>query len=48
MLLVKGYTEDKIITNDNGTRRGEDFSYTNEIFETAMKASEGAIITLHL
>jgi len=28
MLLVKGFTETKFITNDPGTRRGADFTYT--------------------
>jgi hypothetical protein len=30
MLVIKGYTEDKIITNDPGTSRGADFIYTYE------------------
>ena len=30
MLVIKGYTEDKIITNDPGTSRGRDFIYTYE------------------
>lgn len=48
MLQVIGYTEDKIITNDNGTRKGADFSYDIEKFEQAMKDSGGDIITLEL
>ena len=48
MLLVKGYTKDKIITNDNGTRHGEDFSYTNESFQAAIDGSEKIAITLEL
>jgi hypothetical protein len=28
MLVVRGYTEDRFITNDPGTRKGEDFLYT--------------------
>ncbi|MEK7116134.1 MAG: C39 family peptidase [Patescibacteria group bacterium] len=28
MLVVKGYTKDRIITNDPGTKRGADFTYT--------------------
>jgi hypothetical protein len=31
MLVVKGYTEDNIIVNDPGTRRGANWLYTNEI-----------------
>jgi len=48
MLLVIGYTEDKIITNDNGTKRGKDFSYNTDKFEKAMKDSGGDIMTLSL
>ena len=44
MLTVIGYTEDRIITNDNGTRRGEDFSYDNEDFEKAMKDAGSDIL----
>ena len=36
MLTVTGFTEDRIITNDNGTKRGEDFSYSNLDFEKAL------------
>ncbi len=32
MLVVKGYNEEEIITNDPGTRRGADFSYLNDVF----------------
>lgn len=48
MLTVIGYTEDSIITNDNGTRRGKDFSYKVDIFESAMKDAGGNIIILDL
>jgi uncharacterized protein YvpB len=48
MLLVKGYTKDRIITNDNGTKRGEDYSYETEIFEKAMKDAGGDIIILKI
>ncbi len=44
MLIVTGYTADRVITNDNGTRRGEDFSYSNEDFEKAMKDSGADIL----
>lgn len=48
MLTVIGYTEDRIITNDNGTRRGADFSYDTEIFEAAMKDAGGDILWFKL
>ena len=44
MLTVTGYTPEKIITNDVGTRRGEDFSYDYGIFKKAMDAAGGDII----
>lgn len=46
MLTVIGFTEDKIITNDNGTRHGEKFSYDNEIFLEAMTAAGGDIVVI--
>lgn len=48
MLTVIGYTKDKIITNDNGTCRGEGFVYENEKFEKAMKDAVGSIYILNL
>jgi uncharacterized protein YvpB len=48
MLTVIGYTEDRIITNDNGTRNGADFSYNQKTFEAAMKDASGDIIILDL
>lgn len=48
MLIVIGYTEDKIITNDNGTKRGKDFSYDYDKFERAMNDAGGDIIILKL
>ena len=44
MLTVTGYTEERLITNDNGTRRGEDFSYSYEDFEKAMNDSGADIL----
>jgi hypothetical protein len=44
MLTVIGYTPEKIITNDVGTRRGEDFSYDYGTFKKAMDAAGGDII----
>lgn len=35
MLVIKGYTRDKFITNDPGTRRGADYLYS---YETMMNA----------
>lgn len=48
MLTVIGYTKDKIITNDNGTKRGADFSYDTEIFNEAFQDAGGEIFVLHL
>ncbi|MBU1130700.1 C39 family peptidase [Patescibacteria group bacterium] len=36
MLVIKGYTEDKFITNDPGTKRGEDFLYDYQVIMEAM------------
>ncbi len=46
MLTVIGYTPDKIITNDVGTRRGKDFSYTYEVFMEAVDAAGGDIVII--
>lgn len=35
-LVVKGYTQNKIITNDPGTRRGADFLYDPEVLMNAL------------
>jgi hypothetical protein len=35
MLVIKGYDEENFITNDVGTRRGENFIYS---YETVMQA----------
>lgn len=48
MLVVIGYTKDKIVTNDNGTRRGANFSYEIEIFEKAYKDAGGDILIFEL
>lgn len=47
-LVVIGFTEDRIITNDNGTRRGADFSYDNEVFKAAMDDSGADIVIIKL
>lgn len=44
MLIVIGYSEDRIITNDNGTRRGANYSYDNKIFEKAFRDAGGDIL----
>ncbi len=36
MLVVKGYTDKKIITNDPGTRRGADYTYSPEVLMNAI------------
>lgn len=36
MLLIKGYTKDKFITNDAGTKRGENYPY---VFKTVLDAN---------
>jgi hypothetical protein len=46
MLTVIGYTPEKIITNDVGTRRGANFSYPYEKFLKAMKAAGGHIVII--
>ncbi|MBI4232253.1 C39 family peptidase [Candidatus Peregrinibacteria bacterium] len=48
MLIVIGYTEDRIITNDNGTKRGADFSYEVEVFNAAFKDAGGEIFVLNI
>jgi len=46
MLVIIGYTPDKIITNDNGTRRGKDFSYAYDRFMKAMQAAGGDVLII--
>lgn len=36
MLLIKGYTEKKVITNDPGTKRGADYQYDYETLYNAI------------
>jgi hypothetical protein len=36
MLVIRGYTEDKFITNDPGTRNGEEFVYDYDVLMNAM------------
>lgn len=46
MLTVIGYTPEHVITNDVGTKRGKDFSYTYDMFTKATKAAGGDIIVI--
>ena len=46
MLTIIGYTPEKIITNDVGTKRGEDYSYDYDVFMKALKDAGGDIILL--
>ncbi len=48
MLTVIGYSSEKIITNDNGTMHGENFSYDIHIFEKAYKDADGDIIVIKI
>lgn len=36
MLVLKGYTKDKFITNDPGTKRGENYTYKYQVVMDAM------------
>lgn len=36
MLVIKGYTENRVITNDPGTRNGADYSYDYDVLYNAM------------
>lgn len=46
MLTVIGYTPEKIITNDVGTRNGKDFSYSYDKFMKATTAAGGDIVII--
>lgn len=48
MLTVIGYTKDRVITNDVGTRHGKDFTYPNDVFEKAMKQEGADVLVLKL
>lgn len=47
MVTVIGYTEDRIITNDVGTKRGKDFSYPLDIFKNSMDKEGGDVLVIH-
>lgn len=36
MVVVRGYTKDKIITNDPGTRNGEEYTYSPDVLYNAI------------
>jgi hypothetical protein len=46
MVTVIGYTQDRIITNDVGTKRGKDFSYDNDVFKAAMDKEGGDVLVI--
>lgn len=46
MLVIKGVTKTFIITNDNGTRRGESYPYKVDTFMAALKDAGDFIIIL--
>lgn len=46
MVTVIGYTEDRIITNDVGTKRGKDFSYPLDIFKNSMDKEGGDVLVI--
>jgi len=46
MLVVMGYEDDQFITNDPGTKRGEDWSYDQELLIKAIKDSGGELLVL--
>lgn len=48
MLQVIGYDETNIITNDNGTRKGEKYPYKTEIFEEALIDAGADILYLDI
>lgn len=48
MVVVTGYTPDRVITNDIGTKRGKDFSYSWKIFTAASRNESGDVIILRV
>ncbi len=46
MVTIIGYTRDRIITNDVGTKRGKDFSYDNDVFKAAMEREGGDVLVI--
>lgn len=41
MLIIKGYTDDMFITNDPGTKRGQDFVYIQDVLMSAIHDWDG-------
>ncbi len=48
MLVVIGYTKDSMITNDNGTKRGSNYSYDVDVFEKAFQDAGASIFIFEL
>jgi hypothetical protein len=48
MLTVIGYTEDRFITNDNGTRRGANYSYEKNILMQAIEEAGNQVLVLDI
>lgn len=48
MVVVTGYTSDRVITNDIGTKRGRDFSYPWDVFMKSMEHEGGDVIILRV
>jgi hypothetical protein len=46
MVTVIGYTRDRIITNDVGTKRGKDYTYDLETFRKAMEMEGGDCLVI--
>ena len=46
MLVVKGYTEDTFITNDPGTRHGQNYSYDQDVLMNAIHDWNGGEVEL--
>ncbi len=46
MVTITGYTKDRIITNDVGTKRGRDFTYDIPLFMKAMHQEGGDVLVI--
>ena len=46
MLVIKGYTPNTFITNDNGTKHGEDYEYQQDQFMKALEDAGGDVLTI--
>jgi hypothetical protein len=47
MVTIIGYTKERIITNDVGTKRGKDFSYDLDVFQQAMDKEGGDCLIIN-